>query len=286
VENLTSILVAVDDPTCGIPVLNKAVRLARRFGAHVDLLVADPAHASQFAAHCVALRGDDVASCSVPGKGEPLHEMILARVSSHCPDLVIKAPSGTHPLRRWALGANDWQLSRECPVPVMLAGQKSWAGTVRFAAAVDVSDPDAVGFARSILHTAGFLSLGCRGHLDVLYSEREQKDETVRMERAVKLAQLVREFHVGSERLQLFNGTPEERLMPLIAARGYDVLVLGAMSHRSGFANPFDCLSSRLVDASDSDVVLIKPMLAAAAVARPPVGSRGEQRLYQREELV
>src|SRR6478609_9346193 len=123
VENLTSILVAVEDATSGIPVLNKAVRLARRFGAHVDLLMADPSQASQFAAHCVALRGDDVVSCSVPGHGGPLHEMILARVSSHVPDLVIKPPSGTHPLRRWALGANDWQLSRECPVPVMLAGQ-------------------------------------------------------------------------------------------------------------------------------------------------------------------
>ena len=33
------------------------------------------------------------------------------------PDLVIKAPAGTHPLRRWALNANDWQLAHECPVP-------------------------------------------------------------------------------------------------------------------------------------------------------------------------
>ena len=57
-----------------------------------------------------------------------------------------------------------------------------------------------------ILHTAGFLALGCHGNLDILYSEREQHDETVRMERAVKLAQLVREFHVGCERLQMFDG--------------------------------------------------------------------------------
>jgi hypothetical protein len=168
-----------------------------------------------------------------------------------CPDLVIKAPSGSHPLRRWTLGANDWELAFECPVPVMLAGDCAWSEPVRFAAAVDVADDVAVRFARSILHTAGFLALGCHGLLDVLYSEREQRDETVRMQRAVTLGQLVREFHVGSERLQMFNGTPEERLVPLIAAREYDVLVLGAMSHRFS-------LSSKLVDASNGDVVLVK----------------------------
>jgi hypothetical protein len=133
----------------------------------------------------------------------------------------------------------------------MLAGAGDWSEPVSFAAAVDVADEIAVRFARSILHTAGFLALGCRGHLDVLYSEREQRDEILRMQHAVTLGQLVREFHIGSERLQMFNGAPEERLAPVITAREYDVLVLGVTGHRSS-------LSSKLVDAGNSDVVLVK----------------------------
>ena len=285
-EKLTSILAAVDAVDSGMPVLDKAVRLARRFGAHIDLMIADPSQASAFAAHCAALAHDEVTLCSVPRDGEPLHEMILARVTQHAPDLVIKPPAGPHPLRRWTLSATDWQLSSECPVPVILAGAKPWADPVRFAAAVDVADENAVSFARSILHAAGFLALGCRGRLDVLYSEREANDETVRMERAVKLAQLVREFYIGSERLQMFNGAPEERLAPLIAEREYDVLVLGAMSHRSGIATAFECLSSKLVDASGSDVVLVKAGRRAAAAARPKNGLRDNQLLHQREQLV
>ena len=140
------------------------------------------------------------------------------------PDLLIKAPAGAHPLRRWTLTPNDWQLSQQCPVPLMLATAKPWANPVRFAASVDVSDVDSVDIARSVLHTAGFLALGCHGNLDVLYTEREPDDDFIRMERAVRLAQLVREFHVGCERLQMFDGAPDKRLPPLIAARHYDVL--------------------------------------------------------------
>jgi hypothetical protein len=164
---------------------------------------------------------------------------------------LIKPPAGIHPLRRWALSANDWHLAHECPVPILLVGPQPWSDPVRFAAAVDVADEEAVGFARSILHTAGFLALGCRGQLDVLYSEREQRDETLRMQRAVILAQLVRELHIGCERLQMFNGAPEERLAPLITAREYDVLVLGVTSHRSS-------LASKLAEPSKGDVVLVK----------------------------
>lgn len=267
VEKLTSILAVVEEPETGVAVLEKAVRLARRFGAHVELLVADSSQTSAFASRCAALGYDNLILFSAQRDEEPLHELIRRRVAVRCPDLVIKPPAGAHSLRRRALSGNDWHLAYECPVPILLVGPKAWSDPVRFAAAVDVADQVSVRFARSILHTAGFLALGCRGHLDVLYSEREERDETVRMQRAVTLGQLVREFHVGSERLQMFTGAPEERLAPLIAAREYDVLVLGAMSHRSGLANFPECLTSKLVDASKGDVVLVKANLREPARA-------------------
>lgn len=285
-EKLTSILAVVDELEPGIVVLEKAVRLARRFGAHVELLIADDAQLNFFASRCAGLDYDSLTLFSAHRGAEPLHEFIDGRVAVRCPDLVIKAPSGSHPLRRWALSANDWQLAQNCQRPIMLVGPKLWGEPVRFAAAVDVSDDAAVGFARSILHTAGFLTLGCRGHLDVLYSEREQRDETLRMQRAVTLGQVVREFHIGSERLQMFDGVPEQRLVPLIAAREYDVLVLGAMSHRSGLANSYECLSSKLVDANDGDVVLVKANHRERAMARPRSMSRVEQRLDERQQFV
>ena len=70
----------------------------------------------------------------------------------------------------------------------------------------------------------------------------------MRMERAVRLAQLVREFHVGCDRLQMFNGAPEKRLLPLFAARQYDLLVLGSVSHRRALGESLRSLTSRLAE--------------------------------------
>ena len=105
---------------------------------------------------------------------------------------------------------------------------------------------------------AGFLALGCHGNLDVLYTEREPDDEFIRMERAVRLAQLVREYHVGCERLQMFDGPPDKRLPPLIAERRYDLLVLGSVSHWRSLGDSICPLTSRLVAATEGDVILVK----------------------------
>jgi nucleotide-binding universal stress UspA family protein len=93
-------------------------------------------------------------------------------------------------------------------------------------------------------------------------------DETLRMARAVRLAQMVREFHVGTERLQMLEGTPENKLPGIIAARGYDLLALGAMTHRTGFAALFADLSNRLVDAGEGDVLLVSPPCTAEVAER------------------
>ena len=171
---------------------------------------------------------------------------------------MVKSPAGAHPLKRWTLDENDWRLANECPVPVLLVRHKPWASPIRFAAAVDVADDETSDTARSILHAAGFMALGCHGNLDILYSEREQHDDALRMERAVKLAQLVREFHVGCERIQVFDGAPEQTLPPLVAARHYDVLVLGAQSRQPALKNILGATNSRLVQATEGDVVLVK----------------------------
>jgi nucleotide-binding universal stress UspA family protein len=283
-DKITSILAIVENSASGMVVLDKAVALARAFGARVDLLVADSLLTHEFASRCAARVYDEVTLCSLFRSGEPLHALVLRRILERSPDLVIKAPAGAHPLRTWTSHANDRELAAQCPVPLMLAGMNPWAMPMRIAAAVDVSDPETTSIARSILQAAGFLTLGCQGTLDILYSEREQRDETLRMERAVRLAQLVREFHVGSERLQMFDGKPDERLPPLIAARQYDLLVIGALTHREGISLALDTLSGKLADATTGDVVLVKrgenarqATHSRQASVREKVANQGEQ---------
>jgi len=257
-DKLTNILAVADATASGLQVLEKSALLAERFGARVDLVAADPGLVAALAARCAERKYDAVKVTRLHGT-DPLQELILQRARERHPDLVIKAASGSRPLRRWSLDENDRWLASECPVPLLLTTARPWMGDLRMAAAVDVGDGDSTRFARAILQCAGFLALGSCAWLDVLYSEAEERDERVRMERAVKLSQLVREFHVGCERLQMYGGAPERTLPRVIESRRYDLLVLGAVTHRTGIQGWNETLSSKLVDATAGDVLLVKP---------------------------
>lgn len=256
-EKLTSILAVAIDNSDVVPVLDKAVAVARRFGAVVEVLVNDSAAAHQVTARCAEQGYRDVTLHSVAFSKESACETALRRIWASRPDLVVKAP---------ARDGGDWEFANECPAPVLVVRGDVWGDPARFAATVDVSDEDNEAQARAILHTAGFLAMGTRGNLDILYSEREAHDETLRMRRAVRLAQVVREFRVGSQRLQIFSGEPQDRLPPLVAARHYDVLVLGGESPGSGPAQRMPATIRNLMDATQCDVVLVKAPSAHLAL--------------------
>jgi len=276
-EKLASILAVVEDFKTDTAVLDKSIALARIFHARVDLLVRQPSQVGACVAHCAALGCADVAPFVTAD--EPLTQAILRRLRAQPADLVVKrlAPSDT---RRFWLAAVDDSLAECCPAPLLLLRDRPWPKEPRFAAAVDVADRDTEALSRGILHAGGFLALGCEARLDILYCEREQHEQTLRMERAVRLARLVREFHVGGERLQMFDGVPERTLPELVRVRQYDVLVAGAVSRRNKLRSSFGTLTSALIDATAGDVLLVKTDACRdPAAVRPAL--TGEQFAHQ-----
>jgi len=247
-DKLTSILVVAADAHHSAVLLDKAIRLARGFDARVELL--------------------ETSSASV----------VLDRLQGAPVDLVIKEPASAHPLRRWTLEATDLRLLQQTCVPILLARARPWANPPRIAAAVDIADRGSESLTRAILQVSGFLALGMHAYLDVLYAEREQHDEYLRMERAVKLASLVREFRVGCENLQMLDGAPEKKLPPLLAKRHYDLLVLGGLTRRAGLAGAFLPLNAALGEAAQSDILLLSDRDGHAARSSQ---ASGQQSLHQ-----
>jgi nucleotide-binding universal stress UspA family protein len=285
VQKLTSILAVLDSAATSAMVLRKATDLAGRFNARITVLAIEPLVSSRIVPQCAELGYPDIAIRAVSRLGKRLQKVILEEVRARNPDLVVKARTGAHAVRRFSLAPNDWWLSQECPVPLMLVGPRPWVKPPRLAAAVDVSGDETLAVARAVMQTAGFLALGTHGELDVLYTEREQNDDRLRMARAVQLAQLVREFHVGCERLQMFDGVPEKRLPPLIASRQYDVLILGATTYRTGLSETMRPLTGQLVDAAPGDVVLVRTEERENQSASR-AGSAGKQIAHQGQQLV
>lgn len=250
-DKLTSILAIVEDSSPeGLLVVDKAAWLAGQFGARLEVLADDTRLLPDLSARCSALAADRVTiGCPVHVR-ESLERALPRHAREHPPDLLVKARAGDRADRR---------LARNCPFPLLLIGPTPWREPVRIAAAVDVADADAALEARAVLQAAGFLALGCAGDLDVLYGERENRDDSLRMERAVRLAQLVREFRVGCERMQMFDRPPEECLPRLIATRRYDVLVVGLLP---------ESLRARLTEATEGDVLLVSSAGRERRVAR------------------
>ncbi|MEP7245908.1 MAG: universal stress protein [Gammaproteobacteria bacterium] len=297
-EKLTSILVVIDPVDETRHVVAKAMVLARHFGARLELFLCDSEQAfilrhtydpkgTEEALRGCLVRGerylhamrtslaDDVQISTHVASSSPLYEAVVRRVLEMKPDLVIKSAAGHHPLQRFTLDANDWQLARTCPAPLMLTRGRPWAAQPSFAAAIDVSEREGAGLARSILHTSGYLAQGCRASLDVVFSDVAGAGHDSHKTNAESLSRLVHEFRVGEERLHVLQGEAEVTLPAFAARQDYDVIVLGALTRRRGISALMGTLTTRLVDSLECDFVLVKPESYACPVKVPRRAATG-----------
>jgi universal stress protein E len=194
----------------------------------------------------------------------PLYESVVNKVLSSNPDLVIRSVTREQTQGRFSLDTNDWELARTCPVPLMLTHGRPWCAQPSFAAAVDVSENEPAGTVRLIMRAAEFLARGCHAELDALYSEFPDSAAANHASRVTALRDVGAVFGVAAERLHVLSGVPETTLAVFAAARRYDVVVLGALTHRRALTTLVGTLTSKLVDALDCDVVLVR---AASTVA-------------------
>lgn len=273
-DKLTSILVVIDPAVDCRHAITRAVQLARLFAAELELFLCDSEHAYALR-HTYDLSGVERAAreCLESGRrhlealrpllaedvlfsmhvvcDSPLYEAIVRRVMQLHPGLVVKGPG-----ERGTLDAQDWDLVRTCPVPLMFTRGQPWSTGTRFVVALDVSEPGAVSVSRGILQTAGFLAAGCQARLDVVYSDAESADRAGHRRRCDQLRRLASECEIPADHLHILRGEPEQTL-PAFSA-GYDVLVLGALARRAVVAAHMGTLTARLADALECDVVLVK----------------------------
>lgn len=148
-DALRNILVLMEPHAESQPAFDAALELARRWGAKLELLIADfqDLHAAYFmppaatlqefrdsvmAAHRVTLeryvkRAADqgVVALAEALWGTPFHEIVLARVAATRPDVVVKHSVYHNRIERTLFTGSDWHLIRDCPVPLLLVKDAS-----------------------------------------------------------------------------------------------------------------------------------------------------------------
>lgn len=282
-NNPTSLLAVLDRSTSDHALVIKAARLARRLGARLELFLCDAEHAYELKhdyepSHNDAVRRGCIAQAvdyltglraaaglpeiltSVSAACEsPLYEGIVRKVMESQPDMVIKNAGGVHSPARVAFDANDWQLMRKCPVTLLMTRGRAWHAHPRFAAAVDMSAEETAGLAHNILETSAMLSAAHGSETDVLYSESDGVVGATREAHSQALRKLAEECHVDTNGVRILDGAPERTLPAALLESHYDVLTMGALTHRPGVTTLVGTLTSKLVDAADCDFVLVKP---------------------------
>jgi len=280
-DEIRSILAAVDrDPRQAKRVAVKAVTLARLMGARLELFLCDAETAftgkHQYEPEAAArasesslvesrqyleilrrgLAGDVEISLSVACES-PLYESIVSAVRRRRPDLVIRgAAAGA------ALDPNDWELVSACPVPLLLTRGQPWNPRPLIAAAVDVSPGESDSLTHTILRAAASFARAAEGRVELLHASGLEAEFP---SRRAALAGRAREAGLQGAECRVIAGEPAEALRQFCLSRNYDLIALGALTHRKTLAALAGTMTGRLIESLDTDFLLVKQAPAHAA---------------------
>jgi len=280
--NPNAILMVTDGTAADGGLLAKALRIARQRGATLELFACDAEHAYELK-HAYEASGVEPArqaslrqsraylmglksalqEAQVPIATDvacesPLYESIVHKIRSARPQLVLKSAGGVERPERRTFDANDWQLMRNAPATLLLSRGRTWHAVPRFVAALDVSEGETAGLARGILETAAALAATCGGALELAYAEGTPAAAGTRAQRQATLGQLAARAQLAPASVHFLPGEPQAALQQLIRERNYDVIVIGALTHRASTLPLVGTLTASLVDALDSDFVLVR----------------------------
>ena len=278
-----SILAIAQGTTSDTVLLAKAAALARSFGFALELFLCDaeqayalkhayqPTGRDKAMVECVArakaylasqrqLIDPAVSAVAIDAACEsPLCEGIVHKVQRSHPEWVVKAAGGIDRRGHSAFDENDWQLMRTCPATLTLVQHRHWRKRLRIGAAIDVSDHETEGLAGAIIRIARRLALATGGELELLYAEPLRSESPEGRAHAARLRALARQADLDEQHAHILSGPPEQELAAFAAGRDYDVLALGALTHRNAPVRLVGTLTSALVEALESDFLLIKP---------------------------
>jgi nucleotide-binding universal stress UspA family protein len=272
-------------------VLERAVMLARRCNARLDLFAceAESAYVLQhlydaneadyqrrlgqagrrvgawLEQQWTATQVSDVAVTMEAVCETPLYEAVRCKVEHCAPDLVVH---GLGTGRAGIATAADLDLVRTCPVPLLLMRRKIWSTTPSVVAAVDISGDESPQLMRRILQVAASISASCGASLDVLYAGRfeDSGSSAVGAARAL-LAAGVAQADVQPRELCVVRGDPATAIPGVVRGRAYDLLVLGALTHRETLTALVGSLTGRLIETVDADLLLVRPAPPAKSAA-------------------
>lgn len=307
------ILVAVKDPTAKkLPAVAKAAQLARGLGAELVLFhdIATPMYADMLYARGVdlktlqrehlarrreqlekiaaRLRRHDISVESVVEWDFPASEAIVRQAWRQRADLVVaQVHEGGKHRAKWLLGYTDWQLLRDCPVPMLLVKSSKLYHRSKILTAIDPLHAFAkpASLDREILRAGAQLAHALRAELHAMHAftppmpvmpllatgpivnMSSPRDET-EAEAHRRFSAELSGYDIKRSARHLVAGRPADVIPQVAKSTRCGIVVMGALS-RSGLKRFFiGNTAESVIDSLPCDVLIIKPPRFEAHVPR------------------
>ena len=288
-RQVNSILIVLGREGDPSQVVNRGLMLARCFNAQVDLFLCE-AECAYALEHQYDARGTDAVrhaslaqsrawverlwrsldvkdvSMSMEVVCEtPLCEAVRRKVQRSKPELVIR---GIGTGRHSTFSVSDSDLVRTCPAPLLLTRGTPWKSRPSVAVALDISGADSPELIRTILLAAKRLTGGCGASLEVLYASRFERaaPDTLKSAREL-LVNRAAAANVHPREAHIVIGDPVTAIPEFVAKHSYELLVLGALTHRNSMTALVGTLTGRLVETLECDLLLVRPPSEMAVAA-------------------
>lgn len=270
-RSIQRILVAIP-PVPDSPALLRGQQLALKLGAELDLLVYDP-HADQ--SEFIERQVTNLRHHGVRARGEQADDDAVHAVLTACraqeSDLVIKQHVPVPRLMHLFITAEDDQLIRQLPVPLLLVrNDVPWeGGTVLAAMDVEHHDADHMALQGNVMDYANGLSeiFGASLHVVCAYSPAlmPQNGPDVTIDQIVaehcrdQCQWFQDEYELPGHRLHIGEG-PAKALIPRIAHQlEAGVTVLGTVARHGLSGALVGNTAEHVLDHLDGDVLVLKP---------------------------
>ncbi|MCY1478545.1 Universal stress protein E [compost metagenome] len=204
---------------------------------------------------------------------------ILQRVRDLHADLLIKDSNHEPALRRVFVTPLDWQLLRECPVPMHLVSFAEHPLPRRIVAAVDLSQPEELigGMNERIVAAAGALARQCKAELHLLHAHErsaaymayavaplgwsDEMQEDLERELRDSFDELAEQGGIPQKQRHIVIGSPVRAIADFVAHNRMDVVVMGTLSHK-GLEKILGSTSEQTLYRIPSSIMTIRPTTA------------------------
>ena len=307
--NINHILVDMDPTSDQQPALDKAITLAKRFNASIELflVVYNSGIKNQWFLDSEQLEKikqsyiksqqrwldtyvNEVVNAQLSVSADvrwhkPIYEAIIDKVKESNADLVIKSTHQHPTLSKVFFNPNDWQLLKACPVPLLLAKQRTNDNYDHIMAAIDPTQSHGKpeGLNKIIMDTtkAWSESLSASAHVAHCYEslelqmwqnigidssaygigsgltaeEYQNYKEQLDSRQTERFEKMIEASGFSEENKHLESGTAVEMLPELVNRNNIDLLVMGT-TYRTGLLGS---TVEKILDNVNCDILAVKP---------------------------